>query len=101
VSAAFICVGNSDDKLPQRQWVSLQLEIRMAIQETAAAILGDWHSAPDSIYQNACWCIEIDGDEVPELKGHLAALATVYKQQSIAWNACTDTEFLGQKAAAS
>lgn len=91
----FICIGNSDNKLTQREWVCLQLDLRMMLQEAAVARHGDWHSFPDSIYVNACWCIEIEEDEIPELKGRLAALAIEYKQDSIAWNETTDTEFLG------
>lgn len=99
MTVAFIGIGNSDDKLSQRDWVCFQLDVRLAVQATTATIHGDWHSLPDSIFQNACLCIELDDDEVPEFKGVLAALATVYKQNSIAWNEITGgTQFLGQRA---
>jgi hypothetical protein len=95
MTVAFIGIGNSDNKLTQREWVSFQLDMRMLLQSTSVNILGDWLSLPDSIYLNACWCIEIDSEKVPELKGDLAALATLHRQDAIAWNEVTATEFLG------
>lgn len=90
------CIGNSDDKLPQRRWAAFQLEFRTTIlEERGVKIYGDWHSTPDSIYQNAAIMFETADEDVHELKGELAALATIYKQDSIAWNELTRTEMLG------
>lgn len=95
---AYISIGNSGDKLPQRMWVAFQLETKMVIQSTTALIHGEWHSAPDTIYQNACYCIDISPDEIPELKGTLAGLAKEFNQDSIAWAEAPVTEFLGAAA---
>lgn len=95
---AYVSIGNSDDKLNQRQWVLFLLETKTAIHETGALIHGEWHSYPDSIYQNACFCFEVDDEKVPELKGDLAGLAQVYQQESIAWVEAPTTEFLGASA---
>jgi hypothetical protein len=97
-TVAFIGIGNSDDKLTQREWVLFQIEVRTAVQDADATIHGDWHSLPDSIYQNACWCVELDDHNVPEFKGVLAALAVQYKQDAIAWNQIARTEFIGPAA---
>jgi hypothetical protein len=94
-TVAFIGIGNSDDKLSQREWVAFQIDIRQAIQDTRSTIHGDWTSFPDSIFQNACWCVELDDEAVPEFKGVLAALAVEYKQDAIAWNQIARTEFIG------
>jgi hypothetical protein len=91
-------IGNSDNKLPQKLWAAFQLELRSTVLSADAQIFGDWHSYPDSIYQNACICFELDDDKVPEIKGELAALATIYGQDSIAWNELRQTEFLGSAA---
>lgn len=99
IKSVFICIGNSDDKLTQRDWACYQLDLRMLIQEHAEARHGDWHSFPDSIYQNACWCIEIQENDIPALKKGLRKLAAYYKQNSIAFNECTDTEFVGPEPA--
>lgn len=90
------CIGNSDDKLPQARWAALQIEFRTVVLDRPnITIFGDWHSHPDSMYQNASIMFEIDDDNVPELKGDLAALAKIYGQDSIAWNELTETVFLG------
>lgn len=94
IKSVFICIGNSDDKLTQREWACFQLDLRMVVQEHADVRHGDWHSFPDSIYQNACWCIEIREEEIPGLKAGLSKLAGFYRQGSIAYNECTDTEFI-------
>lgn len=91
----YVSVGNSDDKLSQRRWVLLQLEVKTAIHSAGALIHGEWYSGPDSIYQNACTCFEIDDAKVPELKGDLAGIAKIYEQDSIAWAQAPTTEFLG------
>jgi hypothetical protein len=95
MSAVFICIGNSDDKLSQHNWAAFQLDLRLMIDEFAAIIHGQWHSNPDSIYQNCCFCIEIEDTEIVDLKARLTTLAGHYDQNSIAWNLCEDTEFLG------
>ncbi len=95
VEVVYVAIGNSDDKLGQSRWACFQIDTKDAIMAAADTIHGDWHSYPDSIYQNACFCFEIDPDKVPELKGTLAAIATEYQQDAIAWNKVTGTDFLG------
>lgn len=93
------CIGNSDDKLPQRRWAAFQLEFRTTILGWDGQVFGDWHSHPDSIFQNASIMFDAPDDKVAELKGELTALATIYGQDSIAWNQLTKTEMLGAPAA--
>lgn len=94
---AYVSIGNSDDKLSQRDWVLLQLDTKQVIHDAGAVIHGEWHSYPDSIFQNACLCFDVDENKVPELKGTLAAIAVEYRQDSIAWASIVQTEFLGQQ----
>lgn len=94
-------IGNSDNRLTQQEWVAFLLEVKKVLRyEANAHIHGDWHSYPDSIYQNAAWCVEVDDEKVPELKGALSAIAHIYRQEAIAWNEMTEVEFLGPKGAA-
>ncbi len=95
VSTVYVAIGNSDDKLSQNRWVCFLLDTKQAIHDSGALIHGEWTSYPDSIYQNACFCFEIDDDKVPELKGELTAIAVVYDQDAISWVETTATEFLG------
>lgn len=91
----YIGIGNSDDKLSQREWALLQIEVKQALHERNANLIGEWHSYPDSIFQNACFALDVDQALVPELKGDLTALATMYKQDAIAWAEAPTTEMLG------
>ncbi len=93
----YVSIGNSDDKLAQRDWVCFLIDVKQSIHDAGAVFFGDWHSFPDSIYQNACFCFELDNDKVPELKGVLAALATQYHQDAISWVETTKTEFIGPR----
>lgn len=91
----YISIGNSDDKLPQRRWAAYMLDVRLCLRDFKVTTFGVWSSFPDSIYQNASYCFEVKDERVPELKGNLSAIAKIYEQDAIAWNAVTTTEFLG------
>lgn len=95
---ALISIGNSDDKLSQRQWAAFQIDVRYHLRDIDADIYGSWHSYPDSIYQNACFCFELPDEQIPELKNVLSILAEDYKQDAIAFNVVTATEMIGPPA---
>lgn len=92
----YIGIGNSDDKLTQFRWASYQLDVKRVLRKYRAVVIGEWHSAPDSSFQNACYAIDGDLPELPEIQGELAALAKIYDQDSIAWAVAPDTIFLGR-----
>lgn len=91
----YISIGNSDDKLSQREWANfLGSAWQLINTEKGAHVHGEWHSSPTSAYQNACWCVELsDGVTVGRLRAGLRHLAREYRQDSIAW-AVASTEFL-------
>jgi hypothetical protein len=93
----YLGFGNSDDKLTQRDWARLQLELKRALLDHGVEWLGDWHSYPDSIYQNACYGFHLDDDKAPELMGVIKAIAIEFKQDAIAWNRVSESLFLGPK----
>ncbi len=95
---AYISIGNSDDKLSQREWAAFQIDVRFHLRDRDADIFGAWHSYPDSIYQNACFCVELPDDQVPALKNVLSILAEDYHQNAIAFNVVTATEMIGPPA---
>jgi hypothetical protein len=87
-----ISIGNSDDKLTQREWVNYINDIRDALKEREELglliIHGEWFSAPDSPWQNANWCVEAAVHANQHLNGLRAALTMIrklYRQDSIAW----------------
>jgi hypothetical protein len=95
----YISIGNSDDKLPQKEWADLIADIDDDVLRAAHVVHGRWFSAPDSAWQNACWCIEfpanVQDGRVASLKSDLTTRARTYGQDSIAWAEVQQTEFLG------
>lgn len=91
----YVSIGNSDDKLNQRDWALFQIELQEILHSAGGLFHGEWYSNPNSIFQNCCILVELDENRVPELKGVLAALAQEYRQDAIAWAHAPHTEFLG------
>jgi len=59
----YISIGNSNDRLSQREWASFIADVKQLIElRSDAGILqihGTWYSGPDQPQQNANWCVEI------------------------------------------
>lgn len=93
---AYISIGNSDDKLSQEMWSAYWHEVNFALAGRRLHFHGRWASLPNDRFQNACWCVE--GDFGPagraDLKQELADIARKYNQDSIAFAAVQETEFL-------
>lgn len=87
----YISIGNSDDKLSQREWARFCVQVRGALG--GLSMHGAWFSLPGSEFQNACWCVVIPGDLVSHVRMRLHHLAAAYGQDSIAW-APAHVEFL-------
>ena len=95
----FIQIGNSDDKLTQRQWSSFVAETRRAV-EKYGMLIGEWHSRPDQPWQNACWMVnDLNPAERTWLKDGLSKLAHAFEQDSIAYSECESTKFIAGKVA--
>lgn len=92
MTTVYVSIGNSDDKLTQARWAQFLWNFRDCMGRAATQVYGEWLSAPDSSYQNACVAI---ATETPlTLKAALAALAHEYGQDSIAWAEAPETEFI-------
>jgi hypothetical protein len=89
----FVTVGNSDDKLGQRRWANLVENVDKILRSSANEVHGQFHSAPDSAWQNTCWSVDLKDEEVANVKVNLAKIAYVFDQDTIAWNPST-TEFI-------
>ena len=80
---ATIQIGNSDDKLTQKEWAAF-----IRATHKVADYHGDVHfsgfSVPDAVWQNACWVVEIHEAGVRRLREQLAELARRFRQDSIA-----------------
>ena len=91
--AVYVSIGNSDNKLTQREWANFIEDIDIVVARYTDSPHGRWFSAPDSAYQNFCVCLEIDPADVEDFKIDLGHLCRRYKQDSIAW-AEAETEFI-------
>jgi hypothetical protein len=91
----YATIGNSDDKLTQKQWSSFcqQLHDAFFISYGGVNIHGMWFSSPASEYQNACVCAEVRTDSLDDLRTRLKKLALGFGQDSIAF-VVGNTEFL-------
>jgi hypothetical protein len=81
----YVSIGNSDDKLTQKEWSEFCNDLHTEIIAFRGSIHGRWFSASSDIYQNACICFEISDSNAKRLKGALKVLARQYGQDWIAW----------------
>jgi hypothetical protein len=90
----YLSVGNSDDKLTQIEWANFITRIRADIVNAAHRVHGQWFSAPDSTWQNACWCLEFASEaEMKIARETIITIRRQYRQDSVAW-ATAETEFI-------
>lgn len=82
----YVTIGNTDGRLSHPEWVALVVETRGALRAAASAgrVHGDWHSAPDALWVNHCWCAEMARDQVAWLRDRLRQFAVFYRQDAIA-----------------
>ncbi len=93
-TTVYISIGNSDDKLVQREWAGFYRRTNLALRDFAQAVYGQWVSEPASAWQNACWCVTVDPRRAGDLKVELRKIAGEYRQDSIAWAEAPKVEFL-------
>lgn len=87
-----IAIGNSDDKLSQRDWSKFQTDVVDLFlsdednhTDFTTDIHGIWYSFPTSPYQNMCICVDIPDEVFLEVKEVLSGLAKEYNQHFIQW----------------
>lgn len=88
----YISVGNSDDKLSQKQWA--QMCDRISVALLGLETHGQWFSLPNTRFQNACWCVEVPHTSRNELLAELKQIREEFVQDSIAWAETPDTLFI-------
>jgi hypothetical protein len=90
----YAAIGNSDDKLSQQDWSRFVTEFISTLRAVADEIHGEWYSAPDAPYQNACCAFTIPDCFVPPLRCTLTNLRKRHGQDSIAWAEVARTDFI-------
>lgn len=88
----YLSIGNSDNKLSQYDWARYIAQMRGQLGDLKKH--GEWFSAPDSVYQNVCWCVEVPEEKHKDLQEMLRFIAGGFRQDSIAWAEVNDTQFL-------
>lgn len=88
-----IQIGNSDDKLTQKEWADFCIDMYQLA--TRYCIQIHFFGSPDakSTWQNACLVADCGSNQFDELKYRLRQLAGKYKQESIALS-FGDTQFI-------
>jgi len=82
-------IGNTDNKLSQRQWASFCNAVHRSIVYHTHDIVDAIHFSAPSVgwadWQNAAWVFSCADTEIDSLKSSLNAARLDYKQDSIAW----------------
>lgn len=78
-------IGNSDDKLSQREWHQYVESVKVAIGASATCVHFFASSEGSQSWQNACWVFEIRKEGCATLMMALAELRKHFKQDSVAW----------------
>ena len=94
----YISIGNSDDKLTQREWSRYCADLQTLLMRLAGVFHGVWYSESGGPWQNMCVCLEVGQPHlVDEVQQSLAGLAGRYRQDSIAWAEAPQTTLLRPK----
>jgi len=93
MTTVHVSIGNSDDKLSQRDWAEFVRFLGLTMFDHCDQIYGEWYSLPSARWQNACIGGEVHDDRIEGLRSALSALRETYKQDSLAWLAGS-TEFI-------
>lgn len=91
-----IQIGNSDDKLSQRDWAAFCDETVALIVSRTNQIHFSGFAAANASWQNGCWVADINYAEVDSLCEGLSLLAAKYLQDSIAFT-LGETKFVGPR----
>lgn len=88
-----IQIGNSDDKLTQTEWSKYVHEVSELVVWKAVEVHFFGCSPSDREWQNACWAITVEANDVDSLRSGLARIRATYRQDSVAFTTGT-TEFV-------
>ena len=84
VQTVIIQIGNSDDKLTQKEWSSFVYELRGLINFASKAMHFTGGSANDASFQNFCVIADVPKADFARLRRELSVLCRYYRQDSIA-----------------
>lgn len=79
-----ICIGNSDDKLTQKEWSEYVGHITAMLRKIYAETQFCGFSPSEAQWQNACWVVNIHDHKIQDMKNRLDHIKSMYNQDSIA-----------------
>ena len=85
MKTATVCIGNSDNKLTQQEWHKFIHEINNAVTLYTFATYFNGFSNPDKEFQNGCWVIGINEENIDNFEYHIMLIRKQFKQESIAF----------------
>lgn len=88
-----LCIGNSDDKLTQKQWSEFAAAIEKVLKQMYAEPHFSGFSLPNASWQNACWVFAIHDHKIQDLKNRIGHIRAEFQQDSAAI-VVGDTEFV-------
>lgn len=80
-----IQIGNSDDKLTQKEWHSFVHEVVISVGMFASKIYFNGGSECSCPWQNHAWVLEVQPRNLERLRKRLLVIRQNFKQESIAW----------------
>ena len=83
MKTVIIQIGNSDNKLTQKEWSEFVRCVDIYSSVTDTHFRGVSNS--DAPWQNACWVLEVEDYNYDGLKRTIGNLESEFKQDSIAW----------------
>lgn len=85
MNTACILIGNSDNKLSQMLWACFIDRVQETLGRFSKQMHFRGYSSGDSCYQNACWVLTIDPNQIQAIKDVLLPIKEEYIQDSIAF----------------
>lgn len=94
MKTVYISIGNSDDKLTQKEWRRFAQETEGLLDRFSAQRHGTWFSRPDSVWQNMCTCAVLEDEDVRYVRDELSLIAKAWRQDSIAMAVVDEVEMV-------
>lgn len=80
-----IQIGNSDDKLNQRDWSAFVKCVQLVVNKHVDQIHFEGASASVAPWQNCCWVLSVDKSNIDILREQLVSACYLYRQDSLTW----------------
>lgn len=91
----FVIISNVNDELSAYRWSAFHAEVGEMLRLAGAKFLGEWYAGPTALWQNACWCVDIQPGIAERLKGEIGAIGANYGRGAVAWSEVTNKSILG------